>query len=346
MRERLWSQNLYAKGTVLFKFPVIQRSHLQAYDPWLHWRSSVEQLILSSVSAPSVQASLSALTIGARNLLSSHDWRVYQRTGTSHLVAVSGLHCGIVYSLSYWLVLRVLVFFFCIRQVAMTPQITRLIALVLTYLYACLVGMSVPTQRAWLMLMWAGVPGFFCIYTPVWRRIISALVVLIFLEPVAVFKAGFWLSFSAVIWLAYVLRARIGALSAWQEFFRVSLAVNIGLLPLSMYYFHQFSLIAFLINILAVPWVTLLIVPGCVLATVMSFFSISCAHFLFHFVAFLFIPLWSILSWCADYHWVVIYTGSISLWRVVIASFGLVVFLSPLSWVVRLSSLGFLSLVI
>jgi ComEC/Rec2-related protein len=346
MQRRLWAADLMAKGAVVVDLPIHKQLVFGHVDRWLSTRLRIEKLIRSSVHNMSLSASLSALTVGARNLLSTADWRVYQRTGTSHLVAVSGLHCGIIFSLCYFLMFRLWALFFSIKKTREAPPVARCLALIFTYLYACLVGMSVPTQRAWLMLMWACVPGFFHIETPLWRRIVLAMVIIVFSQPGAIFRAGFWLSFFAVIWLAYVLRARTGPLLIWQEWGRLNLAVNIGLLPLTLYFFHRVSLIAILTNLFAVPWMTLVIVPGCLLATLLSWVSKYWSEHCFYVIALVFRPLWDSLTWCAHLHWAVSYGGSISLWHLCIALFGIAVFLSPFSWSVRVLGLGYLSLVI
>ena len=228
---------------------------------WLKTRSWIENLISRSVSNQSVAGSLSALTVGARNLLSSHDWQIYQKTGTSHLVAVSGLHCGMVFLLFQRLCFFIVLMFPVHNKLFIPTQaIARLIAfLLITLVYAFLVGLSLPTQRAWLMLMFSIMPGFLFVETPWWRRILLAFLGMLLFNPSDIVQASFWLSYSAVAFLAFVSRSRIGESTRFYDWMKVNLAITIGLMPLTLFYFKRVSLVAPVANVIAVPSVTALI---------------------------------------------------------------------------------------
>jgi competence protein ComEC len=335
IKKILWGHQLLARGDVVSTLPVyfdIKRNHARSV---LVLRQAIENMIKRSIHNSSLRASIAALTIGARNLLSKSDWKVYQYSGTSHLVAVSGLHFGIVYLLFYAIIFRLCcVLGFQFKAVAM-PLFAQYMALIVSCFYAELVGFSLPAERAWLMLLMAVMPGLFALAIPLWRRILYAMLIIIMVSPGAVTEASFWLSFSAVSFLAYVLRCRIGYTGRINEWLKLNLAVTIGLLPLTLGYFYRVSGLAVVANFFAVPWVTLLVVPCCLLAVLVSFFSPLLAQTLFHLTADIFYPLWCVLGYFSHIRAAVYYVHKLSRLRFCLGVVGVCVFLSPLPITVR-----------
>lgn len=94
---------------------------------------------------------LQALTLGHKTLITVDQWRVLRVTGTSHLMAISGLHIGLVAGLVFWMVRR-LVPAFVINTMS-APQLAAVFSLFGALLYAMLAGFTVPTQRAFVMLL-------------------------------------------------------------------------------------------------------------------------------------------------------------------------------------------------
>jgi competence protein ComEC len=340
-KKVLWSARLLARGGVVRTNAIKIDTSKDNYRSMVAFRQSIENIIQHAVQGNSIRASIAALTIGARNLLSNSDWRVYQATGTSHLVAISGLHFGIVYLIIYCVILRFCCLLcFWVKSYPM-QVIAQYTALLLTCFYAFLVGMSLPAERAWLMLLLAVIPGMFVLQLPLWRRIALAMLVIIMFNPAATTQASFWLSFSAVSILAYVLRSRVGTFSRFGEWLRLNLAVTVGLLPLTLWYFYKVSLIAAITNFFAVPWVTLLIVPCCLLAVLAAFFSTNLAANVFHLAALLFAPLWHILLFFSRCRGALFYVHSLTIPCFILGLFGVCIFLSPLPLCIRIIGLGY-----
>lgn len=211
-------------------------------------------------------AIVAALAVGDRSRMTTSQWRTLRATGTSHLMAISGLHIGLVAGLAYFLVVRLWPLGGAPLLRLAAPRAAALVALLAGLVYAALAGFALPTQRALVMLavIMAGVilrqrvapSTSFCL----------ALAVVLILDPFAVLSMGFWLSFGAVAAILFAMSGRLRVPGPrwqriWWRWGRVQWLVAVALLPASMAWFLEYPLIAPLANLLAVPWAGLVLVP-------------------------------------------------------------------------------------
>ncbi|MDJ0928446.1 MAG: ComEC/Rec2 family competence protein, partial [Gammaproteobacteria bacterium] len=230
----------------------------------MNLRTSLARGIEKAIPDERVAAFVIALTVGARHRLSEADWVLLRRTGTVHLMAISGLHIGLVAGFG----------------LAFGRAVSRLAAAVGLHLprtasgsigavsaatvYAILAGFAVPTFRALLMVLVAALAASFRRRCTGLALLGSALYVVLLGQPIAPLSAGFWLSFSAVMLLLLPglgdgccvrptarLRRLIGA----------QLRITAGLAPLGIFLFDQQSLSAPLANLIAIPLVGGIVVP-------------------------------------------------------------------------------------
>ncbi len=217
----------------------------------------IEQL--AGQSGPGI-ALFKALTIGDRSGLTAEQWQTYSKTGTNHLIAISGLHIGIVagwvfflgrlfWSYSSWLTLRL-----------PAPIAAAVMSLFAASLYAALAGFSLPTQRALIMLSIVLLAKMMSISVRPSKILATALLVVLILEPASVLSPGLWLSFVAVGVILFAMGNRL-KMAGWKQFGGVQWVVAIGLVPLLLLFFGQLSLISPLVNFIAVPLFTFLLVP-------------------------------------------------------------------------------------
>lgn len=222
------------------------------------------------------------ITVGATQRLTAGDWELLRRTGTTHLLAISGSHITMV-ALPFLLVAPLLVR--VAPPLARWPRATLVPALVAAAAYAMLAGFAVSTVRALIMLA----VGMLMM----WRRqrvegidlLAAAALLVLLLDPPAVVSAGFWLSFLAVAWLFVVAvqagrgpgdeppRGRHGVmrlLAALKALVLTQCVLGLGLAPLTLAWFQQLSLVAPLANLIAVPAFGILIVPAALLGMVLS----------------------------------------------------------------------------
>lgn len=218
---------------------------------------------------------LIALVVGDQRAITPGLWNVFARTGTTHLMSISGLHVTMVAGLLYFLVLATWRRLpgLCLRLPAQKAAILGGAGAAL--LYALLAGFGVPAQRTLYMLsvvalaLWVGRIG-----TPTVVLALALAAVLI-ADPWAVLSAGFWLSFGAVGFLFYIGAGRL-AIGHWlREWARSQWAVTIGLIPALLAMFQQLSLVAPLANAVAIPVVSFLITPLALAAAMLPFDALA-----------------------------------------------------------------------
>jgi len=228
-------------------------------------RQGIVQRIQEVVAHPDRAAVLAAVSVGARHLVTRDQWDRYARSGTTHLMAISGLHVGMVAAAGYF-VSAVLagLFRFKLNQ----HILSTLAALAFACAYAGLSGLAVPAQRSVLMI------GLSTLVVAGNRQlrpftiVACACLVVSFLAPLATLEPGFKLSFAAVlllIWFARRLRPGAGNVArpvkAVLLLASVQIALLIGLLPLTALLFGRVALAAPVVNLIAVPVFSLATVP-------------------------------------------------------------------------------------
>jgi len=222
---------------------------------------------------------LQALAIGDESGIVQDDWQVFLRTGTNHLMSISGLHITMLSGLVF-----ALVFAIWRRAEALTLKLPARKAAVLAgalaaLMYALIAGFSVPTQRTIYMLAvfaWALWSGRNVAIT----RVLSyALLLVAVLDPWAVLAPGFWLSFGAVALISYAVAGGLQRPGWLREAINTQWAVSLGLVPLLLVLFQQVSIISPLANAVAIPLVSLVVVPLTLLGSMLPIDSaLQLAH--------------------------------------------------------------------
>ena len=214
---------------------------------------------------------ITALATGDRRAISSQQWSVLQKTGTSHLMAISGLHVGLVSAIAFFL------FHFAWARVPALPLIypahkaAIIAALLFATFYSLLAGFSLPTQRALLMLTILSISLLFSRRVRPLNILSLALLAVLVLDPLSILSAGFWLSFSAVTMILYTLLHRRhipgrivnGATRVVHMQWKLSLMIA----PVSLMFFQQIPLAGPVANLIAIPVAAFLIVPLILLAS-------------------------------------------------------------------------------
>jgi competence protein ComEC len=224
-------------------------------------RHAIAERIDQQLQPGLVAGLIKALSLGDRRTLEQQDWRLFSRTGTSHLIAISGLHVGLAagwcWFLGQWLWRRSEALL--LRLPA--QRAGAVLGLLGALAYAALAGFSLPTQRALVMVTVA--LGGVILAQPVrpLRSLSLALFTVLLFDPPASLTVGFWLSFGAVGLILLVLGGRLKNPPKWLQLLRVQAAVSLGLMPLLFMLFGEASLIAPLVNLLLVPWFSLVLVP-------------------------------------------------------------------------------------
>lgn len=232
-------------------------------------RAGLSRWIAEERGDGAVAGLLRALAVGDQAPVEDHAWWVLRATGTTHLVAISGFHVGLVggfAALLAGLAMRLVP-----RMALWVPrrQVQALAALVAAFGYSLLAGMSIPVQRTLVMI--AVVLGAVLLRRSLgpWSALALASTAVLLFDPLSVLNPGFWLSFLGVAWLLFCLGAR--SREDWfRTFGRAQLVTAIGLLPITLWFFQQGSLVGPLANLIAAPWISFVSVPLVLAATGLS----------------------------------------------------------------------------
>ena len=252
-------------------------------------REAVRDRFQAVLGATPAAGILAALAIGEQRAISAEEWRLFNRTGVTHLMSISGLHVTLVSGLAAWLVgagwRRVPAA--ALRLPARKAAAAAAIAAALGY--TLLAGFAVPAQRTFYMVtvvalaLWAG-----RIASPA-RTLALALAVIVAADPWAPLAPGLWLSFAAVALIFYVVSNEHRVL----QWVRMQWAITIGLAPAALLLFGQISVAGPLANAVAIPLVSVVVTPLALVAVVFPFSPIleSAAWLVEWLLAF--------LEWCA-----------------------------------------------
>ena len=348
----LYQQGIHATGYVR-KSELNQRlksAHPLSVDAL---RQSLHQKINHQLIDSNYRGLITALAVGNRSFISPQQWRDLIQTGTNHLMAISGLHIGLAAAFGYWITRRSLPT--AVMKKISAQQISICIGVIFALIYALLAGLSIPTQRALIMLICvAGALVLKRHFNP--ANVLSlALFLVLLIDPVSVLSAGFWFSFLAVAAIFYLLvkktsldvtehdtqneANRILKLTAntlWQ-WSRLQLVIALVLFPLSLLMFQQSSLISPMANFVLVPFVSFLVVPLILLALLFFVIYEPVALWLLELADSLLEFIWPFVHYLSDLpvsHWVYNVSG---IGVTVLAMIGIAMMLSNVNWRYRSS---------
>jgi len=291
-------------------------------------REDIGQSIALALQKQRFSGVISALTVGMKHGISPEQWRVFRNTGTSHLVAISGLHIGLIAGLCYSL------FGFCWRRSNNwllkfpTPQVSALGAIFGAFVYSGLAGFALPTKRALIMVIAVMLGNLVKRNLLISDRLSLALIIILIFDPLATLSSSFWLSFFAVGVILFSMSGRERETSLWWRFGRVHSVVTLGLMPLSLLYFNQISLVALPANFIAIPWVGLLVVPLSLLGIFLMMFNPTIGTIILFLSDQLLELLWKFLTILAkndQWQWFL----NINQKQFLLASLGVGIFLLP-----------------
>ena len=261
----LFQNRLRATGYVVDDKDNIRLRPAASFNPD-SLRFALREKIREALPDDTLAGFVPALAVGDRSGLGAAHWQVLTATGTNHLIAISGLHIGLVAGLAYLLLLRA---WGALRSFAPAPfgnipavRFAAAGAMAAALAYALLAGFALPTQRA-LVMLWVCFGMKLC-----GRKAISgdalgmALVAVLLIDPFAPLSASFWLSFSAVAVILYGVSYRVHLHNRHLlEWGRVQYIVTIGLAPALALYYQEIPILSLLANLFAVPWVSFVVIP-------------------------------------------------------------------------------------
>ncbi|VVN45938.1 ComE operon protein 3 [Pseudomonas fluorescens] len=231
------------------------------------WRDGIRQR-LQTVDAQGRNGALAALVLGDGAGLSREDWQVLQDTGTVHLLVISGQHVGLLAGVLYLLIAGLARYGLWPNRLPWLPWACGL-AFAAALGYGLLAGFDVPVRRACVMIGLVLLWRLRFRHLGAWWPLLLALNAVLLLDPLASLQPGFWLSFAAVAVLIFTFGGRLGAWRWWQTWTRAQWLIAIGLGPLLLVLGLPISISGPVANLLAVPWVSLVVLPPALLGTLL-----------------------------------------------------------------------------
>ncbi len=301
-------------------------------------RALLRDRIEAALSGKEFAGVIVALVIGDQRAIEQSDWEVFNRTGVSHLVSISGLHITMIAGL-FALAASALWrrSFFTDAQLPLLLPAQKAGALAgaaSAFVYVLLAGFGVPAQRTFYMIAVVAAALWLGRIASVSHVLCMALGVVVLLDPWAMLWPGFWLSFGAVAVILYTSVGRIvpparGWRGALHLAARTQYAVTLGLVPLTVLLFSQVSLVGPIANAIAIPVVSFIVTPlalaGSVLPAPLAAFTLGIAHYAMQALA------WA-LEWLARLPLAVWSAPVPPAWLFVLALVGTAWMLAPPAW--------------
>lgn len=242
---------------------------LQGLRASLRWRidganEKKETHLLAALAALGARRFFHALLLGDKSRLSHADWDVLQATGTVHLMAISGLHIGLMAGFGFlvglFLTRAILYFWVCYN-----PWIYRFLpsasSLFFAAFYSALAEFSIPTQRALIAVLLVNSALVVGMRLSKGRTFALVCLIVTIVEPLAWLQQGYWLSFGAVACLLICFSGVVGSAAKWRLGISMQVILSVLMcLPLAALGLPA-SLVSPFANLVAVPLITFFFVP-------------------------------------------------------------------------------------
>jgi competence protein ComEC len=204
----------------------------------------------------------SALTFGYKNDLNTFVKNIFSRTGAMHVLAVSGLHVGIIFLIVNSIISLLKIPF-------RYDWLGHFFILLIIWSYALITGLSPSILRATTMMSFFIIARVFNKHTSIYNVLFSSVFFLLFVNPFLIIDVGFQLSILAVFGILFFYPKIYNLITVKHYIFKkiwaissVSLAAQLTTFPISIFYFHQFPNLFLLSNIFVIPLVFILLIVG------------------------------------------------------------------------------------
>ncbi len=269
-----------------------------------------------------------ALALGEKSIIPTQQKKILRHTNISHLIAISGLHIGFVSWLIFIIAYNLWKY---IGNVIIFPasRFAALVSILFATSYALLAGFSLPTQRALIMLIVA-LSGIIFNYKITTSNIFAiALLLILILDPLTVLSVEFWLSFGTVAIIFYSLENRkrkslTRLESTALSIIKIQVVITLSLFPVLLFIFGYVSLSSFIANLIAIPWVSFIVIPCTLLGIIL--FPLTTG--LLHAAAFTFDAILLPMAWLANLEWNLWYLQP-PLWATISAMLGIFILFLP-----------------
>ena len=277
---------------------------------------------------------LLALSLGDRSKVSPQQWRTLTQTWTSHLLAISGLHIGLVAGLFFILGRWLWALSGSLPLYLASQRFAALSGLFGALMYAALAGFAIPTQRALIMLSVWMLSRLFYRKIAITDIIATSLLAVLIIDPYAAMDVSFWLSFVAISIIAYGMTCRVNGniswwRSGWWKWGRVQYLVAVGLFPMLVLWFQQVPLVGIFANIVAVPYISLIVIPLVLLGIALLCFIFPAGEFVLQLAGQALSVFWPFLDYLSRLKFNLWHSASPSALAFALGMIGILIILLP-----------------
>jgi competence protein ComEC len=293
-------------------------------------RSGLIQVFYRYFPDSKVRGVVEAIVFGYKDELDTEWKEVFSNTGVMHVLAVSGLHVGIIYA--------GLMLIFGMLDRRNRYKWTKVVVLItLLFVYCLITGFSPSVSRASLMFSFIAVGNALKRPLVSFNSVFAAGFLLLLVNPYFLFDVGFQFSFLAVLGILTFARPieHLFWVKSWfvgklWSLCAVSLAAQIGVLPITLYYFQQFPTYFIVANLVVIPLVTLILYGGLLVIGIGSWFTIM-GHFFAKLTEAYVYSIIDFVSWVNDFPWAAMkgitidFNQVLGLYAIIILFFGAMV---------------------
>lgn len=330
MEKHLLVHHIRATGYVVNS----EVNKILASHPYYYPLATLRQFLINKMEQALISEELMPIIIafvtGAEDKITQAQWQIMRDTGTSYLVAIAGLHIGLVASVAFvftqylWRLSGILPLIMPAKEVGI------IVGLLMGFIYGAVSGFSIPTQRSLVMLVMFSLAVLLRRHTKSWNAWLWSLFLVLIINPLAILTIGFWLSFSSVAAIIYAVSGRIKqSTSHIKKLWRMQLAVTLALLPFTLLFFQQFSLITLLANLIAMPVVCLVVVPMSLLGALCLLVSSDFGGWILWCSAKILHLIWWWLTFLAHSFSCSWYHPIYNWWILIAAIIGILILLAP-----------------
>lgn len=263
-----------------------------------NFRNKIESSLNKLYFKPNEQAVINALLLGERKNMSRKLLESYTKAGAIHILAISGLHVGVIL-----IILNNL--FKPFEKFKYGRIATTLFVILLLWSFAFITGLSASVVRAVTMFSFLNIGKAFEKKKVIEFSIISSMFFLLLIKPLFLFDIGFQLSYLAIfgiIWiqpqLSTLWKPKFFFLKKFWDLFTISIAAQISVLPISLFYFHQFPSLFIISNLIIIPCLTFILIGGFLIIILAS--CNSTPSFLIDSYAFIISKMNKVIDWISN----------------------------------------------
>ncbi len=261
LQQQQIHHQIYANNSQYLK---LKKTNLTVKGIAANIRERINSSLIQNGFKDDELAVVKALILGQRQNITSELQQSYAGAGAIHILAISGLHIGII------LLILTAVFkplhYFKHGKISAT-----IIIIILLWMYAILSGLSASVVRAVAMFTAIAIAMQVNRPSSTYKTLVISMFFLLLFNPYYLFEVGFQLSYSAVFSIVWIQpkfynlwKPRFWVLDKLWQLLTVSIAAQIGVLPLSLYYFHQFPGLFFVSNLVIIPFLGIILTTGIV----------------------------------------------------------------------------------